>query len=158
MLAPSCLLYCMISSMMNALEGECFCLREISPNIHKLLALLLLVFTSSFPFIYFLFYFTYFILVFAAFVYYFKNTISIFVRYNYLPEVVWLIHMLGGMWCKQKIRTVFFSCNWFLLIIKFLHFSNCLLNEKTKSGRIFIYTSNLSVTYWTHDLFWRNSQ
>ena len=32
----------MVSSLMNALEGECLCLREISINVNKLLAVLLL--------------------------------------------------------------------------------------------------------------------
>ena len=35
LLAPYCLLYRMISSQMNALEGECFCLREISINVNS---------------------------------------------------------------------------------------------------------------------------
>ena len=36
MLALSCLLYRMVSSLMNALEGECLCLCEISINVNKL--------------------------------------------------------------------------------------------------------------------------
>ena len=40
--SKSWLLYRMISSLINALEGECFCLREISFNVNQLLALLLL--------------------------------------------------------------------------------------------------------------------
>ena len=38
----SCLLCPTISRLMNALEGECFCLREISINVNRLLILLLL--------------------------------------------------------------------------------------------------------------------
>ena len=34
--ALCCLLYGRISSLMNALEGECFCLREIFTNVNKL--------------------------------------------------------------------------------------------------------------------------
>ena len=39
--ALSCLLYRMVSSLMNTLEGECFCHREISINVNKLLVVLL---------------------------------------------------------------------------------------------------------------------
>ena len=40
--ALSCLLYRMVSSLLNALEAECFCLCEISIIVNKLLAVLLL--------------------------------------------------------------------------------------------------------------------
>ena len=40
--ALACLLYPVISSLLNALEGECFCFCELSINVNKLLALLLL--------------------------------------------------------------------------------------------------------------------
>ena len=40
----SCLLYCRVSSLMNSLEEECVCLREISTNVNKLFTLLLLVY------------------------------------------------------------------------------------------------------------------
>ena len=42
LLAPSCPLYRMISSLLNALEGKRFYFREISINVKKLPALLLL--------------------------------------------------------------------------------------------------------------------
>ena len=41
LLAPSCFLYRMLSNLMNALDGECFCFLKISINVNKLLALLL---------------------------------------------------------------------------------------------------------------------
>ena len=41
--AMSYLLYCRVGSLMNALEGICLCLREISINVNKLLAMLLLL-------------------------------------------------------------------------------------------------------------------
>ena len=81
-----------------ALEGECFCLREISINVNKLLALLLLHFFIRFFILHFvldclllnsllLYFSTDFIndvnkpiiFVSGAFVDHFKNTISIFV-------------------------------------------------------------------------------
>ena len=37
-----CFLYRMVSSLMNALVGECLCLKEISINANKLLAVFLL--------------------------------------------------------------------------------------------------------------------
>ena len=36
LLAPSCLLYLRVSSLMNALEEECLCLHQISINVNKL--------------------------------------------------------------------------------------------------------------------------
>ena len=42
LLALSCLLYRVVSSLMNTLEGEYLCLREIPINVNKLLAVLLL--------------------------------------------------------------------------------------------------------------------
>ena len=105
--ALSRLLYSMISSLMNALVGECFWLREIFINVNKLLALmlfhirflyctLLLVVYFLIPFLFFLvptllLYICLFdnlvnkliIFVFGAFAYNFKNTISIFVMVLY---------------------------------------------------------------------------
>ena len=87
----SCLLYRRVCSLMNALEEECFCLREITINVHKLLAVLLLyVFVYFFILDFFVGclllnipFYTHLnipiIFVFLSFVYYFKNTISIFV-------------------------------------------------------------------------------
>ena len=97
LLALSCLLYRVVSSLMNTLEGEYLCLREIPINVNKLLAVLLLhvlficyfLYCTLLLFVYFfiLFYFCLFIdhinkliiIVFAACVYHFKNTISIFI-------------------------------------------------------------------------------
>ena len=42
LLLLSYLLHCMISSLMYVLEGECLCLHEISKNVNKLPAVLLL--------------------------------------------------------------------------------------------------------------------
>ena len=108
LIALSCLLYRSESSLMNALEGECFCLREIPINVPKLLAVLLLpvylfvrFFILHFVGAYLLFnplflmmlllYFYLFldhvnkptIIVIGAFVFYFKNTISIFVTISW---------------------------------------------------------------------------
>ena len=43
MLALSCLLSCRVSSLMNALEGKCLCVREISTSVNKLFTLLMFV-------------------------------------------------------------------------------------------------------------------
>ena len=109
-----CLLYRMISSLMNAHERGCFCLHEISIKVNKLLALLLLHVFIRFFILHFvvgcllvnsllffqpllLLYFCLFInhvnkpniFVFWAFVYYFKNTISFFVTIWYL-SLLWI--------------------------------------------------------------------
>ena len=88
LLALSYLLYRMLSSLVNTLDGECLALREISINVNNLLAVLLL------PVNLFICFFTpmlllYFcqvvdhvnkliIIVLGAFVYNFNNTISVF--------------------------------------------------------------------------------
>ena len=43
LLALSCLLYHFLCSLMNELDGECLCLWEISINVNKFLAVLLLL-------------------------------------------------------------------------------------------------------------------
>ena len=100
----SCFLCRKMRSLMNALEAECFCLREISINVNKFLVVLLFYIFISFFILHFVVGFLllnhhFFVLmlllhicffinhvnksiifVFVAFVYHFKNTISIFVR------------------------------------------------------------------------------
>ena len=102
-----CLLEARLRSLMNVLEGECFCLCEISINVDKLLAVLFLyvfihyfilhfvvgclLLNLSFFILMLLLYFCLFInhvskfiiFVFGAFVYHFKNTISIFITIHY---------------------------------------------------------------------------
>ena len=91
-----------VSTLMNALEGGCLCLREISINVNKLLTVLLLPVYCLIPFFVLMqllvyFFIAFFILmllqyfcllvdhvnqpifVFGASVYHIKNTISIFV-------------------------------------------------------------------------------
>ena len=109
LLALSCLSYRIVSGLMNELEEECLCLREISIDVNKLLAvlmwpiyffilhfvvaclllnplfllmLLLLIYLLFIPFfILMLLYFCLFFVYYLlrAFVYHFKKTISIFV-------------------------------------------------------------------------------
>ena len=55
-----CLLYCSLSSLMNTLEGECLCLHEISVNVNKLLAVLLLSVYFLSPFFLYWFFFVIF--------------------------------------------------------------------------------------------------
>ena len=96
--ALPCLLYRMVSSLMNAFEGEYLCLCEISLNVNKFIAVLLLaVLFIRYLFFFFLYctllllvyifipclYFCLFVdhvsntIIYGAFVCHFKNTISV---------------------------------------------------------------------------------
>ena len=119
----------MVSSLMCALEEEYICLREISINVNKLLAVLLLpvlfiryytalcccLFASLSPFIFFfilmLLYFCLFVdhvnkpinFVFGAFFYNFKNTISIFVTVYYCSDS----NTSGGV-RRESLKTIIY--------------------------------------------------
>ena len=82
LLAPSCLLYRRVNSMMNALEGECLCFSEISKNVTNLLAVLRLILSPFFTLMLLLYAHLFvdyvnksIIFVFWAFVYNFKNIV-----------------------------------------------------------------------------------
>ena len=68
----NCLLYRRVRSLMKGLEEECFCLREISGNVNKLLAVLLL-----YVFICFLYY-TLLLVVHYLFTFFYTNVVAIF--------------------------------------------------------------------------------
>ena len=97
----SCLLYRGVNRLMNALEGVCLCLRDISINVNKLF-IVVFVFCLCCPYsvvVACLLHYSFFILIlllylcyvsktiifiFATFVYHFKNTISILVTIEML--------------------------------------------------------------------------
>ena len=52
LLALFCLLYCRVSSLINALEEECLCLREISINVNKMFIVIFVFILLFVPFFY----------------------------------------------------------------------------------------------------------
>ena len=81
--ALSCLLYLRVSSLMNAVQEECLCLREISINVNKLLLCCCCLFTcwSAFFFILIL------LIYFCLFVNYVNKPIVLFLKLLFISLI-----------------------------------------------------------------------
>ena len=109
LLALFCLLYCKLSSVVNVLEGECLSLCEISINVSKLLAVLLL---PVYLFIRFLLYCTlllsvYFLIPFLYWCYCYIFGYSLTFACSVLPFIYCRVSTLIPGQKSTKIRKVF---------------------------------------------------
>ena len=130
---------------MNALEGECLCLGEISINVNKLLAVLLL---PVYLFIRFFLYCTLLLLVYFLISFYAAVVVACLFLYSLFYADVVAIFLLIRWSCKQAHYTYFWSfCLSFLK--HYFHFRNSTYSR-------FFFLRNFSWHLITHRVFTRN--